>query len=204
MEKEHQLVAENLIDAVWTMDVDTLKFEYITQSIERISGYRAEEYLDQPVEDRLTPESFQEITSVLAEEIPRFEKGIKTVRSVEVELIHKTGRSYWAEIRARLVREDGKKLKIVGVIREITRRKKAQQRQDELIIKLGEALAEKEKLLAEVKTLKGLLPICSGCKRIRDGDGKWWPLDAYVRKATEAELTHTICLDCKDIFYGRS
>lgn len=204
MEKEHRLVAENLIDAIWTMDVDTLRFEYITQSIERISGYRADEYVNRHVEDRLTPESFHEISAVLAEEIPRFEKGIKKVRSVEVELIHKTGTSYWAEIRARLVREEGKKIKIIGVIREITERKKAQQRQDELIIKLGEALAEKEKLLAEVKTLRGLLPICSGCKRIRDEDGKWWPLDAYVKKATEAELTHTICLDCKDIFYGKS
>jgi hypothetical protein len=47
----------------------------------------------------------------------------------------------------------------------------------------------------------GLLPICSGCKRIRDESGKWWPLDAYVKARTEAEFTHTICSDCKDVFY---
>ncbi len=40
--------------------------------------------------------------------------------------------------------------------------------QSDLISKLGKALAEKEKLLKEVETLKKLLPICSGCKRIRD------------------------------------
>ena len=64
------------------------------------------------------------------------------------------------------------------------------------------ALAEKESLLKEVKLLKGLLPICSGCKRIRDENGRWWPLDAYVKARTEAELTHTICADCQDVFYS--
>lgn len=160
-----------------------------------------EEYLNYPVEDRLTPESFKKVTAMIREEIPKFEKGIKRVPTVEVELIHKTGTLYWAEIRARLIKEAGKYLKIIGVTRKITDKKKSEQQQDALIEKLEEALAEKESLLREVKTLRKLLPICSGCKRIRDENGKWWPLDAYVSKATEAELTHTICSDYKDVFY---
>jgi hypothetical protein len=138
----------------------------------------------------------------LAEEIPKFKKGIKTTKTVEVELIHKTGILYWCEIRARLFKEKGEKLKIIGVTRDITDRKRIEQEKDELIKKLSKANAEKERLLLENKTLRGLLPICSGCKRIRDEKGKWWPLDAYVEKATEAKLSHTICLDCKDAFYG--
>lgn len=200
--KKHQFVSDNLIDAIWTIDVETMKFDYITESIEKISGYTAEEYLNYSVKERLTPESLQKIMAMIAEEIPKFEKGIKNVRTVEVELIHKNGTLYWAEIRAKLIKEAGKHLKIVGVTREINQQKKAEKRQTELIEKLGEALAEKEKLLNEVKVLRGLLPICSGCKRIRDGHGKWWPLDAYIKKHTDADLTHTICLDCKDVFYG--
>jgi hypothetical protein len=149
----------------------------------------------------LTPDSFQKVAAIIAEEIPKFEKGIKSVRTTEVELIHKTGNIYWAEIRARLIKETGKLLKIIGVTRDITDRKKAEQKQNDLIEKLGKALREKEKLLKENKILKGLLPICSGCKRIRDENGKWWPFDTYVANVTEAELTHTICLDCKDVFY---
>lgn len=202
LEKKHRLLTDNLIDAIWTVDVETLKFEYITKSIQRISGYSKDEYLNCPVEDRLTPESFQKITAMIAEETPRFEKGIKTVRNLEVELIHKTGALYWVEIRARLLKETGKYLKVIGITRDITNRKTAELKQQELIEKLGKALAEKEHLLKEVKALRGLLPICSGCKRIRDENGKWWPLDAYVREHTEADLTHTICLDCKDVFYG--
>ena len=202
LEEKHRVIADNLIDAIWTLDVETLKFEYITPSIERISGYTADEYMNFTIQERLTPESFQKVATILAEEIPRFEQGVKAIKTLEVELIHKTGDIYWAEIRARFIKEAGKPLKIIGATREITEQKKAEQQQNELIQNLGEALAEKERLLKEVKTLRGLLPICSGCKRIRDERGKWWPLDAYVKARTEAELTHTICSDCKDVFYS--
>ena len=121
---------------------------------------------------------------------------------MDVELIHKNRNTYWGEIRAKFVKESDKPLKIVGVIREFTERKKTEQKQDKLINQLGEALADKNRLLKEVKVLRGLLPICSGCKRIRDEHNKWWPLDAYVRAHTEADLTHTICPDCTDVFYG--
>ncbi len=202
LEKKHRIVAENLIDAIWVLDVETLKFYYITRSIEKTSGYTADEYMNFTIVDRLTPESFQKVETILAQEIPKFEQGVKTIRTLEVELIHKNGNIYWAEIRVKFIKESGKPLKIIGVTREITERKKVEQQQNELIKKLGEALAEKERLLKEVKTLRGLLPICSGCKRIRDEHDRWWPLDAYVRARTEAELTHTICPDCTDVFYS--
>jgi PAS domain-containing protein len=40
LEEKHRVIADNLIDAIWTLDVETQKFDYITPSIERISGYR--------------------------------------------------------------------------------------------------------------------------------------------------------------------
>ena len=202
LERKHRVVADNLLDAIWVIDVETLKFEYITPSIEQISGYTADEFMNFTIMDRLTPESFQKVQSMLARDIPRFEQGEKGIRKLEVEIIHKDGNIYWSEIKAKFVKEAGKPLKVVGVTREITERKKADQQQKELITKLEDALAEKEKLLKEVNILRGLLPICSGCKRIRDDQGKWWPLDAYVDARTEAELTHTICPGCKDVFYS--
>jgi PAS domain S-box-containing protein len=202
LEEKHRVIADNLIDAIWTLDVETLKFDYITPSIERISGYTADEYMNFTIQERLTPESFQKVAAILTEEVPRFEQGVRAIKTLEVELIHKNGNTYWSEIRARFIKEAGKPLKIIGATREITEQKKAAQQQNELIHKLGEALAEKKRLLKEVKTLRGLLPICSGCKRIRDEHGRWWPLDAYVRERTDAEITHTICPGCEDVFYS--
>ena len=58
-----------------------------------------------------------------------------------------------------------------------------------------------ENLLAEVKTLGGMLPICSHCKKIRDDKGYWNQIEAYLNEHTDAEFTHGICPDCaKEIF----
>ena len=202
LERKHRLIADNMIDAIFSLDVETLKFEYISPSIKKISGYTADEYLNFTIQERLTPDSFKKVSAILAEELPRFEQGVKAIRTLEVELIHKSGNTYWTEIQAKFIKDSDIPLKIVGITRDITKRKKAEHKQSELIQKLEKALAEKERLLKEVKVLEGLLPICSGCKRIRDENGKWWPLDAYVEARTEAELTHTICDGCQDVLYS--
>lgn len=66
------------------------------------------------------------------------------------------------------------------------------------------AQEEKERLLTElrlamneVKTLSGLLPICSYCKMIRDCTGSWNKLETYIKKHSEAEFTHGICPECE-------
>jgi len=203
IEERHRLIADNLLDAIWIVDAETLKFEYITASIDKISGYSAEEYKDLRITDRLTPESFRKITTLLADEKAKYKQGLnsKNYRTLEMEIFHKNGETYWAEVRVKLVNETGNGLKIVGATRGITDRKRAEHEQDDLIRQLGEALAEKEKLLQEIRVLRGLLPICSGCKRIRDENDNWWPLDAYVKAHTDAEITHTICGDCAHVIY---
>lgn len=50
--------------------------------------------------------------------------------------------------------------------------------------------------LAKIKTLQGLLPICAGCKKIRDADGKWNSVEAYVQARTEARFSHGMCPEC--------
>ena len=53
----------------------------------------------------------------------------------------------------------------------------------------------------KVKTLKGLLPICSSCKQIRDDKGYWHQIDFYIRDHSEAEFTHGICPECSEVLY---
>lgn len=57
--------------------------------------------------------------------------------------------------------------------------------------------------LSEVKTLKGFLPICSGCKKIRDDKGYWNQIESYIQERSEAEFSHGICPDCKEKLYGK-
>jgi len=48
----------------------------------------------------------------------------------------------------------------------------------------------------EIRELKGLIPICASCKKIRDDDGFWHQVDVYIRQHTSAEFTHSLCSDC--------
>jgi len=201
LECKYRVLADNLLDAIWVVDAETLKYEYMTPSIERISGYTVDEILGLTIKDRLTPASFAKVRAVLEEEKKKFDQGARTSRVLEVESINKDGQKCWLEIKARFVKEAGSSLKIVGVTRQINDRKIAEQKQDELIRQLAEALSEKDRLIRELKILRSLLPICSGCKRIRDENGKWWPIDLYVERQTQSRITHTICPDCKDVLY---
>lgn len=61
--------------------------------------------------------------------------------------------------------------------------------------------AEIESALSQVKTLRGMLPICASCKRIRDDAGYWNQIDVYVRDHSEAVFSHGICPECMKTLY---
>ncbi len=203
LEQRYKLIAENLVDAIWVLDLETMRYDFITPSVTRLSGYTPEEYEQFRVLDHLRPDSAAVLLAALAEEKSLFDKGLSQRRTFEVEMIHKDGHPYWVEISSKLYRDEGGRIKIAGVSKDISRRKAAEKEREDLIQRLGLALAEKERLLKEVKVLRGLLPICAACKRIRDVDGRWWPLEGYIRAHSEAEMTHTICPDCADVLYEK-
>ena len=62
-------------------------------------------------------------------------------------------------------------------------------------------IAELQEALANVKTLTGLIPICSSCKKVRDDQGYWTQLDTYLAQHSDAEFSHGLCLDCMRKLY---
>lgn len=65
-----------------------------------------------------------------------------------------------------------------------------------IITGLHVTVAKLEKAIREVKTLRGILPICSFCKKIRDDKGYWDQVEVYVKQHTDADFSHSICPDC--------
>jgi len=61
--------------------------------------------------------------------------------------------------------------------------------------------AELQDALAQVKTLSGLLPICSSCKKIRDDEGYWTQLEAYIQEHSDILFSHGLCPDCAKKLY---
>jgi len=66
---------------------------------------------------------------------------------------------------------------------------------------LKDSLAELKTALSELKVLRGILPICASCKKIRDASGTWTPLETYIHAHSEADFTHGMCPDCNQEFY---
>lgn len=66
---------------------------------------------------------------------------------------------------------------------------------------LRAVIAERDAAAAKVRTLEALLPICAGCRRIRDSDEAWLGFEAYVAKRTDSRFSHGICPDCLERLY---
>jgi HAMP domain-containing protein len=64
------------------------------------------------------------------------------------------------------------------------------------------AIDRLQEALEKISTLRGLVPICSACKKIRDDKGYWSQIETYISKHTEAEFSHGICPDCAKELYG--
>jgi PAS domain S-box-containing protein len=84
---------------------------------------------------------------------------------------------------------DGKIAGYQGIIRDISGWKRAEREREKLIRELQEALAN-------IQMLRGLLPICPSCKKIRDDKGYWNQMESYIQNHTIAELTRSICPEC--------
>ena len=60
---------------------------------------------------------------------------------------------------------------------------------------------ERKRQEAEIRTLRGLLPICAGCKRIRDSGGRWQNVEHYIERRTDVTFSHGLCPDCLKKLY---
>ena len=79
---------------------------------------------------------------------------------------------------------------------EINERINAEMQRDETILNLKQALDE-------VKTLRGILPLCSFCKKVRDDKGYWEQVDVYIHKHSQADISHGVCPECREKHYPK-
>lgn len=111
----------------------------------------------------------------------------------ETRHCHKDGRIFDVSISTNGAVYQGKKL-IFCVCRDITKRKQREKKREELIRELQNALKK-------IKTLQGILPLCSFCKKIRVVKGYWEEIDVYIHKHSHADFSHSICPECMKNHY---
>jgi PAS domain S-box-containing protein len=129
-EKRYRLLANHLTDVIWTTDLD-LNFTYLSPSITRLLGYHVEEAVGLSLDDLLTSHALELAKEMLRQEL-LIEKGeqkdLSRSKSSELELVCKDGSTFWGETRMSFLREpDGEPVGILGVVRDITARREAEE-----------------------------------------------------------------------------
>ncbi len=137
----------------------------------------------------------REITALLGEQAALLTG--EPIESAQPDIIIQGAGARELELRSvPLVQGNGASQGRLVILRDISERRRLEQEREGIISSLQEALGQ-------VRTLEGLLPICSHCKRIRDDDGHWERIEVYIRRHSAAEFTHSICPEClRSLFPG--
>jgi len=128
-EKKYRLIADNITDVIWTTDMN-LRYTYVSPSVMRLRGYSVEELIGQTVEKTLSPASLDVANKILAEELAvesKAQKDLSRVRTLELEVMRKDGSTFWTDMKITFLRDsNGRPVEILGVTRDITDRKLAE------------------------------------------------------------------------------
>jgi len=178
----HTLIHE-IPDMVFFTDTAG-KYLLANKATERFMGLSQEELIGRTNQGLLPPD--------LSEECKKSDNEVlKSLKPVHVEEHYSSGdeEKYFDTIKAPIFDNVDNVAGIVAICRDVTERKRAEEEREKLILALQDALAH-------VKTLKGLLPICAWCKKIRDDRGYWTKVETYIAQHSDASFTHGICPEC--------
>jgi PAS domain S-box-containing protein len=128
-EEMYRLLAINATDVIWTSDFED-NFTYISPSVEKLRGYTVKEVMARPMKDSLTDESYLNAQRELMAFLDNLELGkeYKTSLTIELEQPCKDGSTVWVETAISVINDnDGTPVGLLGVTRNITERKQAEE-----------------------------------------------------------------------------
>ncbi|MBM4044630.1 MAG: PAS domain S-box protein [Planctomycetes bacterium] len=159
------------------------RFVEVNSAFLRVLGYSADEVIGKTSAELglfVNPDQQQQVAGALKE--------YGRIQEVEMQVKTKDGAIRDGLFSGEIIESQGKRYFLTVMI-DITDRKRAE-------IEREKTLQELRLALAEVKTLRGIVPICAWCKKVRDDRGYWEQVESYVSKHTEAEFSHGICPEC--------
>jgi PAS domain S-box-containing protein len=186
-EQRYRAIFETAADAIFIIDAEgenTGKIIAANNAASDMHGYSREELLSMNIQDLNTPDTAKLAPSMISR--------IIAGETMKTELMHrrKNGTVFSVEVTAVVMEVEGHKY-ILDFDRDISMRKTTELEKEVLISHLRSALEG-------IKRLRGLLPICAWCKKVRDDQGYWKQVEKYIEENSEASFTHGICPECMD------
>jgi PAS domain S-box-containing protein len=188
-EERYRLLAENSLDLIALLDSKG-NLIYASPSHETVLGYDPAWLVGRGFSVLIHPEDLPLVRHAIAQ-LPDSGPG----KPADVRLRLASGE--WLDVELLLSTFSIRGVaghRILLSARSIADRKRSQEEREKLIQELQEAFAK-------IKVLSGFIPICASCKKIRDDQGYWNQLEAYIQSHTEAQFSHGICPDCAVALY---
>jgi PAS domain S-box-containing protein/putative nucleotidyltransferase with HDIG domain len=142
-EKKYRLLADNVHDVIFVLDMN-LNYTYVSPSVKFLRGYEPEELINQPSSKTLTPSSWDLTMKTVAEvlELEKTEhREINISRTLQLEMMRKDGTTVWTEVKFSLIRDEYQQpVGIMGVTRNITERKQAEEQLQKTLDSLKNAV----------------------------------------------------------------
>ena len=162
------------------------RFLRVNQKLCELTGYTHEELEMRTLCEITHPDdsdAYLDCTGLLLE-------GKRPAFSLENRYLRKNGSHFWASLTVSLVcKNSGDPDYVIGIIEDISERKRLEE-------ELADRIAQLEAALAKVKQLEGIIPICTYCKKIRDDKESWHQLESYITQHSEAFFSHGVCPEC--------
>jgi PAS domain S-box-containing protein len=171
---------ETSIDMLCCLDFN-MHFRRLSPAWEKTLGYTRDELMGRPFIEFVHPDDRERTLKQNAE----VRSGWQAL-SFENRYLCKDGSYRW--LRWNAAPHSTQKV-IYSVARDITDSKRAEEEREKLVRELQTALAE-------VKTLRQILPICSYCRKIRDDENYWHTVEGYISEHTGTRFSHSICPSC--------
>ncbi len=193
-EKKLHDITSSLGEGVMVID-EQGRLAFMNPEAERLLGWSAQELIGTMLHDRIHRHA-AEHSPLPAAECPSL-RVLKTGERAQIEedaFQRKDGTLFPVTYISAPIFEGGKVIAAVIAFHDISRRKQAEEERERLILDHMDALSK-------IKTLSGMLPICSSCKKIRDDEGYWTQIETYLNEHSEAEFSHGLCPECASKIY---
>jgi diguanylate cyclase (GGDEF)-like protein/PAS domain S-box-containing protein len=128
-EARYRFLADNISDVIWIVNLETERWEYMSPSVEKMLGYSVDEMMAQPVMQSLTAKSYADMQGRITERRKLFLSGADegNVYTDEAEQYCRNGMLVWTEVTTHFARNEHGELILLGVTRDISERKKAEE-----------------------------------------------------------------------------
>jgi|TARA_Y100000310_G_scaffold341117_1_gene439225 PAS domain S-box-containing protein len=195
-----EFLQQGSLDGIWYWDLEDPESEWMSPRFWELLGfdYRKMRHLASEWQELINPDDLQVALSNFAKHCQDPNHPYDQV----VRYRHRDGSTVWVRCRGTAIRDDaGKPIRMLGAHTDLTQQKCAEEALKEKTIELEQANRKLRTALNQIKTLKGLLPICASCKNIRDDEGYWIQIETYIGSHSHAEFSHSICPDCVELLY---